>query len=101
MILPIEKEQIPYQFETEFNSFLFTFEVHYNAEYDFFTVDLYRNDELIVYGEKIVYGQQLFESLNDDTLPELIPLDPSEKETKITYDNLGKTVLLQVIDDAV
>lgn len=102
MILPIDKDLIPYQFETEFNGFLYTFEVHYNSEYDFFTIDLYRNDDdVIIYGEKLVYGQELFKSLNDDTLPRLMPLDPSGKETEITFDNLSETVFLQVIDDAV
>src|SRR5690625_5211456 len=101
MILPIQKELIPYRFEYEHNGFIFTFEVHYNAEQGFYTTDLYRNDEVIIYGEKIVYGQQLFKSLNDETLPRLIPLDPSEKENKVTYNNLSETVFLQVIDDAI
>lgn len=101
MILPIYKEQIPYQFEYEHNGAIFTFEVHYNTEHDFFTTDLYKNDELIAYGEKLVYGQQLFKSLNDDTLPKLIPLDESGNTDKITYDNFQKTVFLKVIEDAV
>src|SRR5690625_1441149 len=101
MILSINKEQIPYQFEYEYNDHLFTFEIHYNADYDFFTVDLYKNDELIVYGEKLVYGQQLFKSLNDSTLTKLIPLDESENTDKITYDNFQKIVFLKVIEDAV
>src|SRR5690625_460900 len=101
MIQPIEKVQIPYQFEYEHDDFLFTLEIHYNPEYDFFTIDLYKNDELIVYGEKLVYGQQLFKSLNDSTLPKLIPLDESENTDKITYDNFQKIVFLKVIEDAV
>lgn len=101
MILPIKKELIPYQFETEFNGILYTFEIHYNSLSDFFTVDLLVNENVIAYGEKIVYGQRLFKSLNDDTLPHLIPLDPSGKEDKVTYKNLSKTVFLEVIDDAV
>lgn len=99
MRIPIYKDQIPYRFETMFNGVLYTFEVHYNVEHDFFTVDLYRLDEPIIYGEKLVYNEPLFQSLNDDTLPKLIPIDPSGAEERITYDNFGETVILQVIED--
>lgn len=101
MILPIKKELIPYQFDTLINGILYTFELHYNSIYDFFTFDLYVNDEVIVYGEKVVYGQRLFQSLSDDFLPSIIPVDPSGKEDKITFENFSNTVVLQVMDYAV
>lgn len=96
MRLPIYKDRIPYRFESIFNETLYIFELHYNSEFDFFTVDLSIEDDVIVYGEKLVYGQQLFKSLNDDTLPKLTPIDPSGKHDRISYDNFGDTVILQL-----
>lgn len=99
MMLPIYKDRIPYQFESKFNDILYTFEIHYNSECDFFTIDLYEGDKIIVHGEKMVYNQQLFKSMNENMLPKLTPLDPSEQEEKITYENFTHTVFLRVDDD--
>lgn len=101
MILPINKELIPYEFEVVIEDNLFTFEIHYNGEHEFFTVDLRINDEVIAYGEKLSYNQRLFRSVPDDRLPHIVPLDPSGKVDVITYDNFTQTVFLQVIADAV
>lgn len=101
MILPIKKELIPYRFDTEMNGVLYTFEIHYNSEYDFFTMDLFVNDDVQMYGEKLVYNQPIFQSLTDERLPEIVPIDPSNKENKITYSNFADTVVLKVSADAV
>lgn len=99
MILPIYKDRIPYRFESVFNGILYMFEIHYNSEYDFFTVDLYKGDDVVVYGEKILLNQQLFKTLNDDSLPKLMPVDTSGKTKRITYENFTSTVFIRVIDD--
>ncbi|WP_026702865.1 phage baseplate plug family protein [Salibacterium aidingense] len=98
MIIPIEKERIPYEFEIRLNETLYTFEIHYNGEHDFFTVDLYQNGEVIIYGEKLVYGRPLFEGVTDSRLPsdQITPLDPSEEENSVTYDNFAESVLLYI-----
>ena len=104
MILPIDKERVPYQFEIELDGEIFTFEVHYNGENDFFTIDLYKDDEVVVYGEKIIYGRQLFKSIADLRLPKtpIIPLDPSGQAKRVGYSELGETVFLYIggIEDA-
>ncbi|GAK01514.1 hypothetical protein [Geomicrobium sp. JCM 19055] len=60
MILPIDVERVPYRFNVELAEELFDFEVHYNGAGDYFTVDLRKNGEDVVIGEKITYGVPLF-----------------------------------------
>ena len=100
MIIPIDKDNIPYQFEIELAGDVFIFEIHYNAEYDFFTVDLYRDEEVLAYGEKLAYGSPLFRTYADERFPKetIIPRDKAGVETAVTYQNLGETVFLFVSD---
>ena len=58
--IPIQKDLIPYTFDITLGGRTFTFDIRYNAARDFFTVDLLRDEEIIVIGEKIVYGRVLF-----------------------------------------
>lgn len=99
--IEIEKEMIPYEFEIELEEELFTFDIRYNESHDFFTIDLYKDDELVVAGEKIVYGVSLFESTyNPKTHPAatIVPLDPSNIETRVSWDNLNETVFLCIMN---
>jgi len=98
--LPIQKELIPYQFDITIVGRTFTFSIGYNAAYDFFTIDLYRDEELIVTGEKIVYGRVLFinqQHLDTPRVP-IIPYDLSLSENRVTWDNLNNTVFLWLSD---
>lgn len=94
--IPIEKDLIPYQFELELEQEVFTFDIQYNEIYDFFTLDVYKNDELLVVGEKLVYGEPLFNHIYtpDFPAPTIIPYDPSNHENRITWENLNETVFL-------
>ncbi|MCP1176197.1 hypothetical protein NKS28_01470 [Bacillus sp. 1663tsa1] len=98
MHIEIIKEEIPYRFEMELAKELFTFEVHYNKRYDFFTIGIEKDGQVIVAGEKVVLDAPLFYSLNDKRLPKvtITPKDNSGSETRITFRNLGKTVLLEI-----
>ena len=96
--ISIEKESIPYQFDITLDGRTFTFDVRYNAQSDFFTIDLYRNNELIVAGEKVVYGRVLFlnqQHLDVPTIP-IIPYDLAMNEYDVTWDNLNETVFLWI-----
>ena len=98
MYIEIDKEAIPYRFEIELGGELFEMEIKYNQRFDFFTVDLYRDDELLLAGQKIVYGQPLFPDY-DNRFPKvpIIPMDESGTPIdRITYDNFGESVLLLV-----
>lgn len=95
--IEVEKDLIPYEFEIELENQLFKLDIRYNETYDFFTVDLYKDEELIVAGEKLVYNVPLFESTYDPkTHPAniIIPLDPSGIENRVSWDTLNKTVFL-------
>lgn len=64
-----------------------------------FTVDLYRDGELICAGEPIVYGIPLWKDVyKAGVFPavDIIPRDPSGENNAVTYDNLGRTVLLLI-----
>lgn len=96
--ISIDKEDIPYQFDVELVGEMFTFLIKYNATFDFFTVDLSKNGEILVYGVPMVYGVPLFGSFNNVNLPRvpLVPYDLANKEDVITYDNMNRTVFLYV-----
>ncbi|WP_396631577.1 phage baseplate plug protein, partial [Lysinibacillus sp. D4B2_S17] len=52
----------------------------------------------LVYGEKITYGVPFFSEIYDSRFPAptIVPLDPSGKETRVSWDNLSETVFLMV-----
>ncbi|MFZ0578948.1 MAG: hypothetical protein WAM41_15730 [Psychrobacillus psychrotolerans] len=99
--IEIEKELIPYRFEIELGVELFEMEINYNLVHDFFTIDLHKDDEVLVYGEKITYGVPLFEEVFDSRFPgpTIIPIDESEREQRVTYENLNETVFLRLVND--
>ncbi|MHA6481057.1 phage baseplate plug family protein [Paenibacillus sp. strain BS8-2] len=92
----IEKPLVPYRFDMAIGGETFTFEVQYNAEYDFFTVALEREGEVLALGEKIVYGQQIFGDILDGRFPKraIIPFDESGKEQAATWNTLNESVYL-------
>ncbi|KOP82011.1 hypothetical protein AMS60_05645 [Bacillus sp. FJAT-21945] len=96
--IPIEKENIPYRFEIELEAEIFEMEVRYNDSYDFFTVDLYKNGEVLIYGEKLVYGVPLFKNVRNLNFPiiEITPIDEAGLENRVTYENFQETVFLAV-----
>jgi hypothetical protein len=97
--IPIEKENIPYRFEIELEAEIFEMEIRYNDLYDFFTIDLYKDGEPLVYGEKVVYGVPLFQDVRDLRFPavDIVPMDEAGLENQVTYENFQKTVFLAVV----
>ncbi|MGF9907893.1 phage baseplate plug family protein [Brevibacillus porteri] len=98
--IDIEKDLIPYRFEISLSDAVFTFEIHYNSEFDFFTVDLERDGEILATGVKLVYGIPLFADCMDHRFPqeELIPFDVSGINHEVTWSTLGETIFLYVIE---
>ncbi len=98
--IEIEKALIPYRFELELGAELFVLEIRYNELHDYFTLDLQKDDEILVYGEKLVYATQLFSEVFDNRFPAptIIPIDSSGKETRVTFENLNKTVFLKLVN---
>lgn len=96
--IDIDKNEIPYSFEIELAGEVFELEVNYNQSHDFFTVDLFKNDGVLVIGEKLILNRPLFRNHVDNDLPkvQLIPKDRANSATRITYENLNETVFLYV-----
>ena len=90
--IDIEKQAIPYQFEMRLDGVTWTFEIRYSSEFDFFTADLYRGEESIVVGEKIIYGQPLF--ADELSGVRIMPLDLSGNTDRVGWNELGETVFL-------
>lgn len=99
--IDIEKELIPYRFDISLADETFTIEVQYNADYDFFTVDLEKDGEILVVGEKLVYGVPLFADVWDNRFPGvgIVPYDESGKSTAVTWDTLSVSVFLFMPED--
>ena len=92
--LSIDKDRIPYRFAIRLAGETFVFETHYNTEGDFFTVDLCKGEQLLC-TDKFVYGRHLFPQLIDvGRFPRvyIVPLDVSDTETVITWENFMKSV---------
>lgn len=101
--IEINKDELPESFEIDLANETFTLAFSYNETGDFFTCNLYRpNDEGIneplVLGEKLVLNRPLWEDITTLKMPAptLIPMDLSGTETRISFDNLGKTVFLYI-----
>lgn len=98
--IEIEKALIPYRFEVELGAELFVIEIRYNELHDYFTLDLQKDGEVLVNGEKLVYAMPLFNEVFDNRFPAptIVPIDPSGKEKRVTFENLNKTVFLKLVN---
>lgn len=100
-VLEIKKDLLPYECAMQLAGEMFTLRFDYNAMAELFTVDLYKDGELLCSGEPIVYGIPLWQDVyRADTFPavSIVPMDPSGEYDQVTYDNLSSTMLL-VIDN--
>lgn len=97
----VKKEQIPYGFNIALGKEKYNLRFAYNQQAKLFTVSLYRDGRLLCDGEPIIYGVPLFRDVYVSGLfpaVEIIPLDESDQEKAVTWDNLGKTVFLTIKD---
>lgn len=102
-VLEVKKDLLPYRCSILLADELFELQFNHNASADLFTVDLYKDGELICAGEPIVYDVPLWKDVyKADTFPalDIIPRDPSGVGNAVTFENLGETVLLIVDNDA-
>ena len=105
--IEIDKELIPYSFTYDYEGNIFEIEIRYNAEFDYFTADLYilKDSEKItlILGEKLMLSQLMFMSITylNIKLPAFIPYDFSEKSKKIGWDEIKNISLVVIKDDTV
>lgn len=99
--IEINKNLIPYEFDITLKGETFRLVVNYNYLNDFFTIDLYKNGEILVLGEKIVYARPLFLSCLHKNIPRpyIIPFDFSENTDRVTFENLNEEVFLYLVED--
>lgn len=102
MILNINKEAIPYHFEIDLSGETYTMAIKYNGRFDYFTIGIQRNGEVLVVEDKVIFGRPLFSVIDEDErLPNvaIIPMDEGGNQVeRVTYENLGETVFLWVGD---
>jgi len=99
--LDIDKNLIPYRFQTPIAGVLYDFMIRYNKRFDFFTMDLSKDGIPIVTGDKIVYGRMLFETCQDDSkTPEypITPFDIMGENARVGWDDLVSNVFLYIGD---
>lgn len=101
--IEIKKSLIPYSFDILLGAEWFNLEFLYNQTDDLYTVTLSRDDEVLVYGEPLVYGMPLFADMyvsGKFPILEIVPFDESQQETEITKSNFEETVFLTIKDGA-
>lgn len=92
---PIDRDNLPQTFEWSIGNYTYIFKCYLNDINDSIYVDLYDEDGVIlVRGEKLVYGLQLFATITDPRIANspLIPLDESGNETEVTFETLNSSV---------
>lgn len=74
--------------------------VDYNITADMFTVAVYKDDKLIT-SEPLILDTPLFKDTYQPGFPALsiVPVALDKSETRITWDNMGKTVFLTIDDE--
>lgn len=97
--IDIEKEMIPYKFQMSINKKTYSFEINYNNEFDFFTLDIYLKDSPVFVGEKLNYNKviPLAEKYSNDADTFIKVTDLSNRENKVTWENLNETVFLYLM----
>lgn len=108
--LPIDKNTVPYRFEIQIIGITYAFEVFYNTTGDFFTVNLYKGEQLLYAGEKVDYNRYLFGTrlengkiiTNHPDIPRviLVPFDPAEKAKRVGWNELGDQVRVFILTES-
>lgn len=99
-MIPFDRDQVPYSYDITLGGEVYNFRFDYNVAHDFYTITLSHNEEVVLAGEKIVYGQRLFSSayINTTDFPavDIYPLDLSGQADVVNYDTLGTKVFLYI-----
>lgn len=100
MHIEINKALIPYKFYIDLGQ-IYSFVIRYNSEHDFFTADLLKDNNVIINGEKMVYGRPLFLHLQHLGIPQIqiMPYSKVGIIDRINYGNMNKNVFLYIGED--
>ncbi len=95
--LPISKERVPYRAQFRIDGRAYDFHIRYNYYGDYFTLDLYSQGELIIAGEKVLYGKALFDTYRADVrFPKqaIIPISLSTKDNRAGWQEVSESTFL-------
>jgi hypothetical protein len=88
-------------FTTEINGKTFAFELRSNTAHDFVTFSMAYDGTDLVRERRITYGEDLLAGVVDPSVRGLhiVALDPTQQETSVTTENLGRTVQLAAFSE--
>lgn len=93
---------LPEVFDYTIDGNQYRFRLYYNDLDDSFHIDIWdQYDNPLVMGEKLVYGEPLWGSINDPRLPlvDLLPLDDDRQQSTVTALNFPSVVKLEFCTD--
>lgn len=99
--IPIQTNKVPYRAQVVLGSGVYTMELHYNSVMDSFVLQLYRGEEMVCAGERVVYGRALWGDVyQPGAYPpvRILPLDESGAVDVVTKETFGKLVFLTIDD---
>ena len=108
LVLPIEKDLIPYDFDVTLSGKDYNFMFEYNQVNDGFTCTLSKDSIVLVASEPVIYGTTLFESVQYDSneiLADgffselLLPYDFSGESNAVNSATFGTNVQIFVLGD--
>lgn len=99
--IDIDKSIIPYDFDILLKGETYKMEINYNEVEDFFTVNLSKDENVLIQNDKIVYGRPLFSQVNYKPVPKVlvVPFDTSNRHNRVTFENLNKDVFLYLMEE--
>lgn len=96
--IPVDASKVPYNFSIKLDDRTYTLTIKYNSVNEVFTADLAvtATGQVLCYGDPVLYGRAMFGSIETEEypLPVIVPYCLSGEESRVTIDNLGKTVQL-------
>ncbi|MBR1868743.1 MAG: hypothetical protein IJ799_01605 [Bacteroidales bacterium] len=100
--IDVDASQVPYSFDIMLVDQTYTFEIKYNEEAGFYTVDLFDADgEPLAFGEPVRYGRALFNAVENEKfpIPVIIPYCLTDEGiSEVTEENFGNEVKLYLHD---
>lgn len=100
--IEVDSSKVPYSFTVKLDDRTYSFTIKYNAEGDFYTVDLFDvNGEVLVFGEIVRYERPLFNVVEDERfpIPVIIPsCITGDAISEVTQENFGRDVKLYLHD---
>lgn len=100
MILPIDKNLIPYRIAINLGGFEYTITVNYNTEEDYFTLDLEAFGAPVIFGEVLNINEPLFYDFQYANVPPVIlmPLATGEDVPRLGWAELNETVEIYLVN---